>query len=210
MATKTKKATAKVASKKKRDKEASRLALLEAAIEVFSERGYDAATTREVAKRAGVSEALIQRYFDGKQGLLLEIMEHFSSEDQDQWISHLPFAETLEEEILQVMAANCKQHADGKDFMRVAVSRAIVDPKLGKQVGRKVHEKKIPALRTRLMHYQKIGLIGPDSDLEALAMSISAVSFTLGFMGSQVFDLGGPFIDAMKRKISLLLAKGAR
>ncbi|MEM6464822.1 MAG: TetR family transcriptional regulator [Pseudomonadota bacterium] len=36
---------------------------------VFCEKGYDAATTREIAERAGVNIALIKRYFGSKLGL---------------------------------------------------------------------------------------------------------------------------------------------
>src|SRR3546814_6908183 len=56
------------APKRRRDKAATKQALLAAAGEVFAERGYDAATTREVAQQAGVNEKLIQRYFGGKEG----------------------------------------------------------------------------------------------------------------------------------------------
>jgi AcrR family transcriptional regulator len=57
-------------------------ALLEAAMQVFAARGFDAATTREVAAKAGANEQLIQRYFGGKAGLLLAILERFGSEEQ--------------------------------------------------------------------------------------------------------------------------------
>jgi AcrR family transcriptional regulator len=44
--------------------------LISAAQELFAERGYRSATTRQIADRAGVSEDLIFRYFDSKAGLL--------------------------------------------------------------------------------------------------------------------------------------------
>jgi AcrR family transcriptional regulator len=43
--------------------------LLEAAREVFNERGYAEASTREIAERADVSETLMFRYFGSKAGL---------------------------------------------------------------------------------------------------------------------------------------------
>src|SRR5947208_1285661 len=55
--------------------EVRRRALVEAATAVFAEKGYDCATTREVAERSGSSEGLIHRYFGGKHGLLLAILE---------------------------------------------------------------------------------------------------------------------------------------
>jgi AcrR family transcriptional regulator len=53
----------------KRDKEKRQRSLIDAANAVFAEHGYDAATTRAVAERAGCSEGLIHRYFGGKRGL---------------------------------------------------------------------------------------------------------------------------------------------
>lgn len=53
------------------DAQASRQALLDAAAALFDERGYDAATVREIGERAGVDAALIARYFGGKEGLYL-------------------------------------------------------------------------------------------------------------------------------------------
>lgn len=43
--------------------------ILVAALEAFSQHGYDGATTREIASRAGVNLGLIQYYFEGKENL---------------------------------------------------------------------------------------------------------------------------------------------
>jgi AcrR family transcriptional regulator len=53
------------------DAEQSRLGLLEAAQELFSEHGFERTTTRRIADLAGVDAALIARYFGGKEGLYL-------------------------------------------------------------------------------------------------------------------------------------------
>jgi AcrR family transcriptional regulator len=44
-------------------------ALVEAAKEVFSEQGYEGATVRAIAKRAGVDPAMVNHWFGGKEGL---------------------------------------------------------------------------------------------------------------------------------------------
>lgn len=60
---------------KNKDRKASEEKLLEAAEYVFSKHGYQGATTRMIAQKAGLNLALINRYFDGKFGLLLKIIE---------------------------------------------------------------------------------------------------------------------------------------
>ncbi|WP_209438917.1 TetR/AcrR family transcriptional regulator [Streptomyces durhamensis] len=57
-----------------RDARGTRLRILRAAGAVFAERGYEAATVRDIAGRAGVNQALIFRYFGSKQALLTEVM----------------------------------------------------------------------------------------------------------------------------------------
>jgi AcrR family transcriptional regulator len=51
----------------------SYLALIEAATELFSKRGYDAVGTPEIADGAGVSVGTFYRYFDDKHEIYLEI-----------------------------------------------------------------------------------------------------------------------------------------
>lgn len=53
----------------------ARLALVRAAVEVFGECGRDAATTRDIAERAGQNIAAIAYYFGGKEGLYLAVAE---------------------------------------------------------------------------------------------------------------------------------------
>ncbi|MCL6604682.1 MAG: TetR/AcrR family transcriptional regulator [Paenibacillus sp.] len=49
-------------------------AILQAAIEVFSDKGYSAAATSEIAQKAGVAEGTIFRYYKTKKDLLLSIV----------------------------------------------------------------------------------------------------------------------------------------
>jgi AcrR family transcriptional regulator len=49
--------------------------LLAAALAVFAEKGYRAATTREIAARAGVAELTLFRHFSSKQGLFDVLLE---------------------------------------------------------------------------------------------------------------------------------------
>ncbi|WP_280268598.1 TetR/AcrR family transcriptional regulator [Nocardia wallacei] len=61
--------SAKEPGERKRDAAATRGALLAAAQELFAERGYERATVRDIAARAGVNQALLFRYFGSKDEL---------------------------------------------------------------------------------------------------------------------------------------------
>lgn len=52
-----------------------RKALLTAALELFSRQGYRGTTTREIARRAEVSEALLFRHFPSKEELYWSVLE---------------------------------------------------------------------------------------------------------------------------------------
>ncbi|MCX4728509.1 TetR family transcriptional regulator [Streptomyces sp. NPDC090052] len=59
---------------RRRDAQGTRRLLLDAAAKLFAERGYEAATVRDIAALAGVNQALLFRYFGSKQALLTEVM----------------------------------------------------------------------------------------------------------------------------------------
>lgn len=51
-----------------------RQAIIEAVKQVFAEKGFDGTTTRELAKAAGISEALLYNYFPSKESLYLAML----------------------------------------------------------------------------------------------------------------------------------------
>ncbi len=52
--------------------------LLEAALEVFSRKGFEGSTTKEIAAAAGVTEAMVFRHFPTKQALYAAVLEYES------------------------------------------------------------------------------------------------------------------------------------
>lgn len=60
-------------------REERRNLLLNAACEVFAEKGFDGARVDEIASRAGVNKALINYYFGSKTMLFQAIMDDFSA-----------------------------------------------------------------------------------------------------------------------------------
>jgi TetR/AcrR family transcriptional regulator, regulator of cefoperazone and chloramphenicol sensitivity len=54
----------------------TRTRLLEAAGEIFAERGFDNATVREICTRAGANVAAVNYYFQGKEGLYAQVVDY--------------------------------------------------------------------------------------------------------------------------------------
>jgi TetR/AcrR family transcriptional regulator len=50
--------------------------LLETALDVFSRKGFEGATTKEIASAAGITEALIFRHFPSKQALYTAVLDY--------------------------------------------------------------------------------------------------------------------------------------
>ncbi|MGZ6014835.1 MAG: TetR family transcriptional regulator [Phenylobacterium sp.] len=63
-----------VLAPRRRDAEATRAAILEAAKGHFARSGYDRAALRDIAAEAGCDVALIKRYFGGKEGLFTQAL----------------------------------------------------------------------------------------------------------------------------------------
>jgi len=56
--------------------EETRARIVAAALRMFGERGFEAASTRDIATGAGVNAPALQYYFDNKEGVYLACVEH--------------------------------------------------------------------------------------------------------------------------------------
>ena len=84
--------------------QARRNQILDAALTVFAKKGFTRATTKEIARTAGVSEGTIYNYFDSKADLLIGIM------------TRLAELEHLDEELASAL------QGDARDFL-IAIFR---------------------------------------------------------------------------------------
>jgi AcrR family transcriptional regulator len=165
-----------------RDKEHRQTALIDAANAVFAERGFDAATTREIAERAGCAEGLIHRYFSGKRGLLLAILDDKAGQIADEFGATLRETDSVREEIEQIIVRDIEAKWEKRDFMRVSVSQAAIDPELGAAIRERVALRQVALIADRLRDHQVAGRIRLDVDIDAIASAIGGIGFATGFM----------------------------
>lgn len=192
---------------RKRDREATKGALLDAAKMVFAERGFDAATTRDIAGRAGVNEQLIQRYFSGKAGLLLAVVERYGREEGS-GCAMPPPGDDLEADLAAFLQHQLQHTWKCRDFTKVMLDRALVDPAIADEMARTLAESRIPCLLNRLESFRARGAIAPDADLANVAAGIATLSFGLGFLDQVVFGRCPDRVGDVIRTLAHTMAHG--
>ncbi len=186
----------------KRGREMRCQALIDAANAVFAEHGFDAATTREIAHRAGCAEGLIHRYFNGKRGLLLAILESKASHLADDFETALPDRDSIEEEVQQLLLWFLDDMWERRDFMRVSVSRAAIDPEIGRTISAGISARRVALITGKLLRHQQAGRVRPEIDIESVAHSLAGLGFAEGFM----FQVGFGEDRRIARRIMLAAA----
>lgn len=137
---------------RRRNASATRVALLDAARELFVERGFDATTVRDIAARAGVNQALLFRYFGSKDALFLAALDDPGAH----MVTGTP-PESLVARILELLLASDTPRAEHNPIYAVLRSSA--------------HERASSMLRERLgaeYHRALVSLTdADDADLRA-------------------------------------------
>jgi len=138
--------------------------LLEAALEVFSRKGFEGTTTKEVAAAAGVTEAIIFRHFPTKQALYTAVLDHYvqSSETQERladikrWMD-----QDNDEEVLRSIARSILQayRADAR-YERVLLFAALEGHEQGLAHNRQLVAPIYELLRDYFARRQSEGAIG--------------------------------------------------
>jgi len=125
--------------------EETRARIIGAAMRLFGEKGYEGASTRDIAAAAGVNAPALQYYFDNKEGVLRACIEHIADRAWDTLSDVVIEAERLiaegaEDEKLieaycdiQTRASEFKFKAADQDDWRLFMARlqAGLDPDIG-------------------------------------------------------------------------------
>ena len=117
---------------------ARRRQILDAATRVFAEKGFRRATTREVAREAGVSEGTIYNYFEDKDALLMAILDVLNeterrAEDFEEGLA-TDFRGFLEEYLRRRMTLIWQN----REVFRVVLSEMLVNAELRERYLRQV------------------------------------------------------------------------
>lgn len=81
----------------KEDAEKTRQAVLESALDVFSEKGYAKATFDEIAARAGFTKGAVYWYFRNKADLVAALIIEYTGRKRDELMPNVPQGNTLDD-----------------------------------------------------------------------------------------------------------------
>jgi len=166
---------------RKRNRAAKQEALLQAALRLFAVKGYESTTTREIAATAGCAEGLIHRYFQGKAGLLAALVDYRVAREVGDLRHKVHPASTLQQEFLQLVNWEVERMWQDRDFLRVLIPRAIVDPEVAVMMGRSVTSVRAKVVLERLKQFHACARL-PEDELTALAQSVGVIGIVFGFL----------------------------
>jgi AcrR family transcriptional regulator len=139
---------------RKRDADATRAAILEAAKSHFAKSGYNGAFLRDIASDAGVDAALINRYFGGKDGLFAAALKDSIRPDR----VHEWNRETFAHDMAKMMAGHAHENVERThafQFLLQAATSPATAPLLN------------VAVQERFMRPIRDWIGGPDADARA-------------------------------------------
>ena len=93
-------------SRRQQQADARREQLLDIALDLFAKQGFDATSTQQIAKAAGVTQGLVFHYFGSKEGLLSSVLSSRHS-FASQMADLLTEAETSSTSLAEVLRALC-------------------------------------------------------------------------------------------------------
>jgi len=102
---------------KKVDKEQRQAELLETAVAVFAERGYQATTMDEIAERAGVSKGMLYIYFKNKEALFGAVFRWFGKMTEEMMQRAIEGAEGEVEQIRRIAATWAQVAIQQREFV---------------------------------------------------------------------------------------------
>jgi len=113
--------------------QARRSQILDAAAQVFAEKGFHRASTKEIARTAGISEGTIYNYFASKSDLLIGIM------------TRLAELESLDEELMEALQGDAREFfvatfryrigriQQGQEMLQAILPEVLTNPELREQ-----------------------------------------------------------------------------
>lgn len=175
--------------RKRLPRDERRKQILKCAVSAFAASNYQAAKTSDIAAAAGVSEALVFRFFPTKKAIFLEILEHISQRILVFWQEELDKQDDALSALKSMGMAyydRMKSHPDELRVQFQAISE-VGDPDIAARL-RGDHRYYIRFIQKVLEKGVRQGTVRPDLDVPALAFLFNGVGILMNTMRLLAFD----------------------
>jgi AcrR family transcriptional regulator len=108
--------------------EETRAKILDTALRLFRERGFETTTMREVASEAGVATGAAYYYFRSKEELVMAFYLRTAEQERDAFAEALAATKDLRKRIRALIEIKLRQFADHRSLL-TALLKAGVDPR---------------------------------------------------------------------------------
>ena len=188
------------------DADDTRARLVEAAAQVFSEKGYDGAGVQEIARRAGLTTGAIYGRFSGKAELLREAIHSRSTDELDELFAQPQFEGHLSD-VIRVAGSHLVERCDeeahtGNALLLEAFVAARRDPDIRVAVKGLV-EDRASRLAEIIEAAKADGSIDPAVDTDAAVRFCHAVG--LGFLLYDALEIDLPLPQPWEHLITRLV-----
>lgn len=117
-------------TKREQQAEERRNQLIDTALSLFSEKGWENTTIKDLADAAGVAPGLFYHYFESKEDLLLSVFEKHGFNAELRRVIQPAAERPASEVLLEVANSYYKLLTERESFVRMFVREAMTNPKL--------------------------------------------------------------------------------
>jgi len=156
------------------DKVRTREQLLEAAEAVFGEAGLKGATTKEIARVAGIHETTLFRHFSSKEDLFLAVVKKSMDQAAELFQDNFHFSGDIHQDFRRFAKIYCEHIRGREPMIRVCLSTINILPEEAKEIFQVTNIPTLRALATCLQEAQEQGIIREDLEPYQVAQAFSS------------------------------------
>ncbi|OAS21563.1 TetR/AcrR family transcriptional regulator [Paenibacillus oryzisoli] len=180
--------------------------IIDAAYQVLAEQGFEKASTKEIAKQAGISQGLINYYFSSKEDLMFEIFHLESTRyiEEMNKISEIPLNENFIRQALAVPKNMVHQYPD---WHRLRFELFAIG--LRSEAGRKEIQQSLEAGKQQVLKSLNLLPINESINKQALAsiINITIDGLALEQMADPDFDIDAAYLTLIELIETYLLKR---
>lgn len=187
--------------------------ILDAAIQVFAEKGYARATVKDIARHAGIADGTLYTHYPNKAALLLAILNRVNQTDER--VEH--FQQARPDDLESFIQGYFQQRLDiitpdSQAVLQILLSELPINPELRTRYREEITGPTFQVAEAALAHWQAAGAI-ETSDLPLTARALAALllgSLVLRVIGDPVLEERWDDLPATLTALALHGLKGDR